>query len=466
GSASITVNVQNAPGIVYIGTTNPGRVYKYISGQWIDISPQQTQICSETFESGGTSWVKTGCWQIGHPTSGPYNGYDSYDCAGTNLSGNYPDYADDWLISPQITLPSGNITLSFWEWYQIEEGYDYGYVLISTDGGYNWNELSYRTGYSDWTRTTINLSAYAGQTIKLAFRLTSDCCYNYAGWYVDNIEIVASESLGETVISFAKYNGSLYIGVRNNGIGQVWRYNGGTSWTLVGDNMDGEVDSLAVYNGQLYAGTSWNGMRLYKYTPGTTNCDIPNWTRVVDYFYWSGTRVLYVFNNYLLMGDIGYDRFGLWDGSNFYAVCDGGGSCIYDMKEFNGKVYAAAWDGRLWETSDGWNWYLTLSDEYGSRMWELEVYNNYLYMAYDNCELRKSNIPNRGELVYTAPDSIISMATDGTKLYFGTGRESTYSSNYGYGIANVYMYDGNNVTLISPYDTFGDGVQEIFVDMQ
>jgi hypothetical protein len=203
--------------------------------------------------------------------------------------------------------------------------------------------------------------------------------------------------------------------------------------------------------------------RLYKYTPGTTNCDIPNWTRVVEAG-WSGTRVLYVFNNYLLMGDIGYDRFGLWDGSSFYYVLDGDGSCVYDMQEFNGKVYAAVWQGRLWETADGWNWYLTLSDEYGSRMWELEVFNGSLYMAYDNGELRRSTIPDRGELVYIAPDSIISMASDGTKLYFGTGRESTYGSNYGYGIANVYMYDGNAVTQISSYDAFGDGVQEIFVE--
>ena len=387
-----------------------------------------------------------------------------------------PDYDPNaW----EILVYNAGTTESMWYYYEqgsfrssINYNYNGSGKALNEGQTYNW----YVDYYDNWQHSEIyNEDYYFAISLSPTFRFTTEIysignlyigttnpgkVYKYvSGKWVD----LSPSPLGDTVISFAKYNGNLYVGVSNSGRGQVWRYDGGTSWTLVGDYMDGEVDSLAVYNGELYAGTSWNGMRLYKYTPGTTNCDIPNWTRVVEAG-WSGTRVLYVFNNYLLMGDIGYDRFGLWDGSNFYYVLNGGGSCVYDMQEFNGKVYAAVWHGRLWETADGWNWSLTLSDGYGSRMWELEVFNGSLYMAYDNGELRRSTIPDRGELVYTAPDSIISMATDGTKLYFGTGRESTYSSDYGYGIANVYMYDGNTVTQISSDDAFGDGVQEIFVD--
>ena len=275
---------------------------------------------------------------------------------------------------------------------------------------------------------------------------------------------IISPNLGYAVLDLVEYDGHLYAGIKSSldwstSVGQVYRYDGGTTWTLVGNNMDLQVCSLAVYQSDLYAGTGWNGMNLYKYTPGTTGT-IPNWTRVVHYTPWSGTRALHVSHGYLLMGGLGYDRFGRWDGATFYADLHGGGSCIWDYEDYNGNVYASAYQGRMWQSPDAINWGVVLS-YYDGDMWELETFQNSLYMSYNNGELRASSVPDRGTLVYTAPDGIISMTTYGDNLYFGTGGEAGYRSETS-GTANVYKYDGTNVELISGVDEMVTGVQVLY----
>jgi hypothetical protein len=272
---------------------------------------------------------------------------------------------------------------------------------------------------------------------------------------------VISPELGYAVLDLVEYEGHLYAATMStssptSGIGRVYRYDGGMTWTLVGDNMDDQVCSLAVYQGDLYAGTAWGDMNLYRYDGGTS------WTQVVNYTPWTGTRALYVSHGYLLMGDSGYDRFGRWDGSNFYADLHGGGSCIYDYQDYDNYVYGSAWIGKLWGSSDAITWSVVLGS-YDGTMWELEEFQSELYMSYHNGELRASNVPDRGTIVYTAPDGIISMTTDGDNLYFGTGGEAgAYYYSEGTGIASVYKYDGTTVSLISGVDEMETGVQVLY----
>ena len=61
-------------------------------------------VFEENFESGAGNWVRSGSWAIGEPTAGPGGCHNSSNCAATDLSGNYANNADDWLISPSITL--------------------------------------------------------------------------------------------------------------------------------------------------------------------------------------------------------------------------------------------------------------------------------------------------------------------------------------------------------------------------
>ncbi len=295
--------------------------------------------------------------------------------------------------------------------------------------------------------------------------------YYYVGGSVWS-PISSGEELGNAyaVLCLVEFRGHLYAGTTSafggySGVGRVYRYDGGNTWTLVGDNMDNSVCSLAVYQGDLYAGTSWNGMKLYRYEGN------PNWTQVIDSPIWSGTRSLYISRDYLLMGDVGMDHFGRWDGSSFYADLADGGSCIYDYQDYGDNVYAAAYAGRMWRSSDGVNWSLAPGFEsyYDGNMWELEEFKGSLYMSYNNGELWVSDGTGRGTCVYTAPDGIISMTTGGYSstgdppyLYFGTGGDAVGYGPESTGTANVYCYNGFTVDRVSLSDEFVTGVQVLY----
>lgn len=128
--------------------------------------------------------------------------------------------SDQWLTSPSLALPAATqqpITFSFWQSHSFEGSttcYDAGILEISTNGGTSWSQLTPMVGtygyngtvsnsYSNplagktawcfattsWQRTVADLSAYAGQSIKLRFRLGSDSSVGATGWYVDDLRV-------------------------------------------------------------------------------------------------------------------------------------------------------------------------------------------------------------------------------------------------------------------------------------
>jgi hypothetical protein len=141
-------------------------------------------------------------------------------------------YADSWyqvLDSDPITLSGSNPALSFTHRYSVEppvgpfptgyNGWDGMNVRISTDGGATWQVLAnpvppytktslYSFGsrhgegtgipgwtglQNSWTPVTINLSAYAGQTVQIRFAFASDDAFSTLndptmfGWQIDDI---------------------------------------------------------------------------------------------------------------------------------------------------------------------------------------------------------------------------------------------------------------------------------------
>jgi bacillopeptidase F len=148
----------------------------------------------QDFESTPIGWISYGTknnWEWGVPTfaGGPATAASGKNVYGTKLSGNYDFNANMSLMMPPILLPEGNTYLQFKDWYQIESGYDFGYVLVSTDKQ-NWQQLSSITGNSmTWTGRQIDLSAYAGQQIYIAFNVTTDGLGQRAGWYIDDVAL-------------------------------------------------------------------------------------------------------------------------------------------------------------------------------------------------------------------------------------------------------------------------------------
>ena len=83
--------------------------------------------------------------------------------------------------------------LRFWHWFNFENAI--GFVEISTNNGTNWNQISptYEniTSGGVWSRPSIDLSAFAGESVQIAFHFTSGgCCGNAQGWYVDDVAVV------------------------------------------------------------------------------------------------------------------------------------------------------------------------------------------------------------------------------------------------------------------------------------
>ena len=131
------------------------------------------------------------------------------------------------------TVNSFNLTgtsiLSFWHYYNCETGYDGGLVEISIDGGSSWKDVSdkftlngyngvisptsgsYIAGRNAFTgnsnnqfiQSSINLTAYAGKSIKVRFVFATDNGTGGDGWYVDDIKLTS----GSAVYNIAKiYN--------------------------------------------------------------------------------------------------------------------------------------------------------------------------------------------------------------------------------------------------------------------
>jgi hypothetical protein len=97
-------------------------------------------------------------------------------------------------------------TLHYKAWYDIEDAWDYGYVMVSADDGLNWDILSaphsstsnphgnaYGAGYTGesqgWVDEIISLDAYAGKTIQVRFEMITDDGIDQPGLAIDDVSI-------------------------------------------------------------------------------------------------------------------------------------------------------------------------------------------------------------------------------------------------------------------------------------
>ncbi|GAB3595257.1 hypothetical protein GCM10027446_20250 [Angustibacter peucedani] len=136
-----------------------------------------------------------------------------------------------------VNVPSGSPKLSFATKYDIEEGWDFGLVQVSTDGGKTYKSLSNAsttsehdpaasgaivsqlpgfTGVSDWTTQTFDLAPYAGKAIKLSFRYMTDEASNGnggdgpTGWWVDDVKVGSTTITDGSSLAGAKSATQVY----------------------------------------------------------------------------------------------------------------------------------------------------------------------------------------------------------------------------------------------------------------
>ncbi len=109
------------------------------------------------------------------------------------------DYAVNLNISltlDPITLASNQATLVLQMGYDLETGYDFGFIEISKDGGTTWTELAKVTGTAEMGEKTFDLASALGDatTFTLRFRETTDYSINKDGIKIDNVQIYAPMS--------------------------------------------------------------------------------------------------------------------------------------------------------------------------------------------------------------------------------------------------------------------------------
>lgn len=127
------------------------------------------------------------------------------------LWSNKGDEADNHLILEADLSGVSEATLTFDNYIQIEEQWDFGMVQVSTDNGQTWASLEnentrsdvvdegypkikenvpgFTGNYSDWQQEAFDLSEYAGQEVLISFRYLTDWGTTEDGWFIDNIEI-------------------------------------------------------------------------------------------------------------------------------------------------------------------------------------------------------------------------------------------------------------------------------------
>ena len=177
-------------------------------------------LFSEDFSSGLGGFATTGStgastWAISTARPSPASGGNAALAVDLTTS------SDQRLISPSIVLPSDQspITLQFWNDQDLEVRtaggcWDAGLLEISTNDGSTWTQVpngamltqpydgniaaGAGSGLQGWcgdpvpyTRSIVDLNAFAGQTVRLRWRVSTDTSVGSVphGWYVDDIRV-------------------------------------------------------------------------------------------------------------------------------------------------------------------------------------------------------------------------------------------------------------------------------------
>ncbi len=166
----------------YDGEADVALIISYSGGE------EETEVYFENFEGGMGAWA--GDWAITDEDaySDPYSLTDS-------PGGNYGDamtYSVEMTSDIDLTSYFG-ARLEFMTKFELEQGFDYVYCSVSTDGGDSWIDFYTFNGEDDddytWHAFVADLGGFVGQSIRFKFVLESDAGYNVDGMYIDDFAV-------------------------------------------------------------------------------------------------------------------------------------------------------------------------------------------------------------------------------------------------------------------------------------
>lgn len=165
------------------------------------------------------------------------SGEKSWFVPGATVSG------DGYIASTPIAIPATAVDarFEFWHTFELERGFDGGIVEVSDGGPFvdagvlaragaypanvfalYGNPLGTRAAWTggrlgDFTRVEVDLSPFAGRTIRLRLRVGADARTGGPGWYIDDMRVTATTpecAVGGTlpaVVSASWKNGKLKV---------------------------------------------------------------------------------------------------------------------------------------------------------------------------------------------------------------------------------------------------------------
>ena len=106
----------------------------------------------------------------------------------------YAADANVWLRSPSIDLTTaGGATLNIFHFHDIEIMFDFGRIAVldaADDSELAVIEDKVEGVTGDWEQATFAFPSEAlGKNVKVEFRLQSDDFGNFAGWYLDDVNV-------------------------------------------------------------------------------------------------------------------------------------------------------------------------------------------------------------------------------------------------------------------------------------
>ena len=204
GSATDNATVES--GVITWSGVNMATGTVFTRSFQVEVDPgfSSRQVFFDDHEMGTNHWVVshgtgTADWTLS--TNNPYSGLNAWFAEDVDAA------SDQYLDLVMPVMIEGSPSLFVRHQYNTEAGFDGGIMEISRNGG-TWESLGpqmVQNGYNDtlssgedafsgssggYVETVIDLSPFAGDSVRVRFRLSTDSSVGEDGWYVDDIRIV------------------------------------------------------------------------------------------------------------------------------------------------------------------------------------------------------------------------------------------------------------------------------------
>ncbi len=246
------------------------------------------------FEADSGNFYSSGGWQWGTPAVGPPGAHSGTRVWGTYLNGNYPNYANLWLIGDYIVTDS-NAAFGFFQWFNFERRMDGGNVLFTINHDTtSWELLYPEGGYTSYV-FALSQDGFTGtigswspalfvlptleidDTITIAFHVKSGRSNTASGWYLDDfywtglnpiptLEIDESRNGGSEIITFRKSIVRKFLMVESNCPGEKTK-------AEIYDITGRMIREFEIFNGEskIYVGDLRNGIYYLRIKGGRVN---------------------------------------------------------------------------------------------------------------------------------------------------------------------------------------------------